>query len=329
MAYALEYALAHNYDYCFFFEDDSQFLWFKEDYPDYVENLFYQCTDAIQIQPLFLRRIVWYPSQMEYLQSAHAYRTSRGFTTTGIWNLERVGKHADYKFICHYLGSNLRYNSAYWLERGYRVYYQGDPTVAIIPWVYSQLSGPEYKSNSSRKCVGEKSSDYVLKPLDEKHIRLLKLRDPRIPPFQEYLEINAEFPNRPIWHQKGKNLIRYYYLCHDVVSRERRTRQSPGRVRVLSDWQPTTIAPEISHVNEALWQEMQAKKIKARRKSFFGRIRESLKKIFLKYGIMQKALQNIFPLYQVLFVHYLLSYKILSHKIIKEKQQFMDGEFLL
>ena len=43
-------------------EDDEQFLWKKEDYPSYIDDVFARAPDAVQLLPLFFRRIRSYGS---------------------------------------------------------------------------------------------------------------------------------------------------------------------------------------------------------------------------------------------------------------------------
>jgi hypothetical protein len=243
MRYALERALESGYDYCFFFEDDEQFVWKKEDYPAYVDNLFAACPDAIQIQPLFLRRIHTYADTIEYVRPAGAYRTNRGFSTSAIWNLAAVRQHPDYRFFCTY-GDDLPSNSAYWLKKGYRLYFQGDPTVAVMPWVASRSLGDSRDTGGARG----PEQKFQLRPLDAGEIEYLRTRPPSVPPYQEYFRLSDANIARPIWHQKGLNLGRYRYLCRAVVDQERAAGASPAPVRVLERWQPTTIPPLASHL---------------------------------------------------------------------------------
>src|SRR5262249_46939972 len=99
MRTALQFAVERDYDYCFFFQDDEEFVWHKPDYHEYVDRVFETCPDAIQLQPLFFRRLISYNDQLEYIRSANVYRSNRGFSTTAIWNLSIVRAHPDYEFI--------------------------------------------------------------------------------------------------------------------------------------------------------------------------------------------------------------------------------------
>jgi len=145
MGVALNYALEQGYDYCFFLEDDLQFVWKKDDYTSYIENVFDICPDAIQIRPRFIWRYLTHFTNIEYIAPARAYRTERGFETTAIWNLDTVRRHPDYHFICDWKGnpfasrSYLGANSAYWMRRGYRLYLQLDPAVASVRGIESRF----------------------------------------------------------------------------------------------------------------------------------------------------------------------------------------------
>jgi len=261
MRFALDHAVEKGYDYCFFFEDDEQFVWKKEDYPDYVDRLFTTCPDAIQLQPLFLRRILNYASFIEYIRPAGAYRTNRGFSTSAIWNLAAVRKHPDYRFICKY-GDDLPSNSAYWLNKGYRLYFQGDPTVAVMPWVASRsvAGGP------TQSGVGAAEGGLLLRPLDAGEVAYVRSHPPATPPFQEYFRLSPDNFSRPIWHQKGLNLARYRYLCRDVMEKEQAAGASPVPVRVLDQWHPTEIPPLASHLAwEGLAEKREVERSQARK----------------------------------------------------------------
>ncbi len=260
MRFGLELSVAQGYDYCFFFEDDEQLVWNKTDYLDYVDNLFAVCPDAIQIQPLLLRRIINYADTIEYIRPAHAYRTNRGFSTTAIWNLAAVRKHPDFRFFCAN-GNDLPLNSAYWLRAGYRLYFQGDPTVAVMPWVDSRSVWNGFDKSGAP--VAEDS--LVLQPLSSGEVDYLRKRDPSVPPFQEYFRLSPENVERPLWHQKGQNLTRYRFLCRNVIERERAAGHSPVPIRILDQWKPSEIPPLQSHLTWERTPESIAKEKNSRR----------------------------------------------------------------
>ena len=251
MSHALEAALEGGYRYCLFFEDDEQFVWHKADYPEYVEALFRGCPDAIQLQPLFARRVISYANWTEFVPSVRAYRTGRGFTTTGIWNLDLVRRHPDYRVICSegvqgWRGSYLPANSAYWLKRDCRVYLQFDPTMAVLPWVRSRSQEPT-SLDSPRG--GRAEDALLLEALPPAAIGRLQGRPAWLPAYQEYFPLSRENVERPLWHQRGRNLARYYELCRSVVADEDRLRQSPARVSVLEKGAPSRIPPLQSHLD--------------------------------------------------------------------------------
>jgi hypothetical protein len=244
MNYALGYAVENGYDYCLFFEDDQQLVWKKEDYTEYVENVFATCPDAIQIQPLFARRILDYSQTTEFIRPAMAYRTDRGFNTTAIWNLALVRQHPDYHLLCD-RGDDLPSNSAYWLMKHCRVYIQYDPTIAIVPWVSSQSV---FYRQSSETGLAE-AAELLLNPLTQEEVHFLGTRNPQVAAYQEYFNLSPNNVARPIWHQQGQNLNRFYYLCRRIVELEDSSGQSPRRIPILDQWQPTAIPPVQSHLD--------------------------------------------------------------------------------
>lgn len=249
MRYGLETALSEGYDYCVFLEDDHQYVWHKPDLPEYIEHVFKTCPDAIQLLHLFLRRILSYGATHEYIRSAHAYRGDRGFNTSGIWNLDAVRRHPDYRFFCS-SGDDLPTNSAYWLKNGYRLYSAFDPGVAIIPWVHTQKFGQKFGSDHSPTArPGASETDLLLKPLTPEEIEFLRNRPPELPPYQEYFDLSAENTARPIWHQRGFWMHRYYFLCRSIVDEENAAGKSPLPIPSIETWAPTTIPPVGSHVN--------------------------------------------------------------------------------
>lgn len=244
LKFALDYALKEGYDYCFIFEDNAQFVWLKENYPDYIDNVFSNCPDAIQIFPLFPLRANFVVQ--EYIQSARAYRTERGYNSSAIWNLSAVRGHPDYSIICSFKGSNLALNSAYWLRRGYRLYYQYDPTVAKIPWKKpesKESAGEEFK----KRGLGDED-DFILRPLNKAEVDFLQHHPPSTLVYQDYFNLSNEYPDRPIYH-RHKDLNTYYMICRDVVERENKAGASPVTVPVLENWEPTEIPPLQNHLN--------------------------------------------------------------------------------
>jgi hypothetical protein len=88
----------------------------------------------------------------------------------------------------------------------------------------------------------------LLRPLSDVETMYLRTRDPATLAYQEYFDLSPENTARPIWHQKGRNLNRYYQLCREQVEAENRAGQSPIRIPVLERWEPTKIAPAASHL---------------------------------------------------------------------------------
>lgn len=249
MNFALKLALSEGYDYCFSFEDDEQLVWMKNDYPEYIEKFFSICPDAIQLQPLFQRRHTPYGTggAYEYIQSVGAYRTSRAFTSIGFWNLETVRAHPDYEVIYRDNESCTPVNSGYWLERGYRLYNQFDPTVAVMPWANSN-SRPNTNFGDGIYRLSDGSQDLLLKPLSEAEIDFLKSRSPSLPAYQEYFDLSLENCSRPIWHAAGVAMNRYYYLCRSAIDTESDFGQSPIPIPVVPNVAESTGRPVASHL---------------------------------------------------------------------------------
>ena len=257
MRLGLEKALAEGYDYCFFFEDDEQFLWRKDDYPEYIDQVFSTCPDAVQLQPLFFRRVHCYDRSCEFVAPANAYRTNRGFTTTGIWNLAVLRDHPDYRFICAH-GDDLPANSAYWMERGYRLYFQFDPTVGVLPWIATKSSadelsvGREVDRPSSGTGKG-RGDELILAPLSGDDVRVLREREACIAPYQEYFDTSRHVRRGPIWHREGHMMERYEELCHEALQREDAAGESPLRIPVLDEWRVSQVPPASSHMGWDPW----------------------------------------------------------------------------
>ncbi len=240
MKYGLKLALERGYKYCLFFEDDEQFLWSDRNYPEYILSVFNNAPDCVAILPLLYRRMIDYSDKIEYLESVDAYRTDRGFNTTCLWNLDRV-RDLGYQ-VDDSIGDGLAVNSKFFLERGYRLYGQRSPIAAIIPWVESRKMGAPR--------IGHKIKDksFELTPLTPPFISWLRMRSPATLPYQEYLPLSPRNSNRPIWHQAGGSLIRYYELCHQVNKKERLSKQHPCIVSHLSTWILPTRREE-THIN--------------------------------------------------------------------------------
>lgn len=242
MRFALEYALEHGYDYCLFFEDDEQFVWKKEGYPEQIEAMFEACPDAIQLQPLLYRRLHPIFDEAEYLVDADAYRYCRGFATTGFWHLGRVREHPEYRFFCEH-GDDLPKNSAYWMRQGKRLYGDTTPTIAVLPWVVS---------NTLRGAADLTAMDrdgFLLRPLTPAETAYIQDRPRDTPVFQEYFDLCPGNSDRPVWHRKGQWLHRYYTLCRMTVDAEDRQGQTPYRLPRIKGWAPSQLAPLASHMS--------------------------------------------------------------------------------
>jgi glycosyltransferase involved in cell wall biosynthesis len=227
MDFALKTAVAEGYRYAFFIEDDQQLVWEKKDYISYLDTLFTNAKDAVQVQPLLFRRMLTYHDTIEYIAESKAYRSVRGFNTTAIWNLNVVRSFGKAE-VLHDHGDSLRVNSEYWLKRGYRIYLQFDPTVAILPWVNSMADGIK---PSDSECILSDNNKLMLRPLEWGEILFLTTRESKIAPCQEYFRLSTLNIQRPIWHQGRRLLWRYYELCRIVCDAEDRLGVSPAEIQ--------------------------------------------------------------------------------------------------
>jgi glycosyltransferase involved in cell wall biosynthesis len=250
MNYALTYALDNGFDYAFFVQDDHQFLWCDEQLESHVHRIFTACTDAIQIQALFFRRILNYRQSMEYIDSVQAYRVNRGFDDVGIWNLNEVRKQPGYKIIDEYGGSCTAVNSTYWLKKGYRIYQLFSPIKAVIPWVETRSTVDTPSSYAVNSQIAQ-NDNLQLRPLSAKEIDWLKNRPAELPAYQEYFKLSHDNYRAPIWHQAGHNLHRYYYLCRQLIDDENHLQQSPLPVTMVEDVGASQLPPLQSHLD---WQ---------------------------------------------------------------------------
>ena len=229
MEWALSDAVNSTYDYCYFFEDDEQVVWCPDGYRDHIDNLFSKRKDAHQVQPLLFRRLKCYQDSVQYCPDVRAYRTNRGFTTTGIWNLDIVRRQSDIVFCSHGSGSLLPLNSANWLEKGYRIYLDELPTVGVLPWVSrssdAALDSANYFANDN----------LLLRPLTENEQKFLMTKSPTLLAYQEYFELSELNSSRPIWHQNNRLLDRYYDLCARTVDTEDSLGESPVMVKLYKN----------------------------------------------------------------------------------------------
>lgn len=184
MRRALEYAIAEGYDRVLFFEDDEQFVAPLKTAA--IENIFHNCWDAVQVNPLFLRRAYPYRGKLQWNQAANAYRTERAFNTTAIWNMDLV-KLKRFTFIDEF-PDGLPANSGWWLKQGFRLYQMGQPCAVVVP--------PGLTSVNVYGIPAKDPAQYL--------------------PFQEHV---TEEPGL-VWHQP-KFRRRLYELCAETLKQER------------------------------------------------------------------------------------------------------------
>ncbi|MFI4861062.1 MAG: hypothetical protein ACIAXF_10315 [Phycisphaerales bacterium JB063] len=246
MADALALAIADGYDHCLFLEDDTQLVWQKAGQLNELDTLFDACPDAVQLQPLLYRRLNDYRETMEYVRTARAYRTIQGFNTTAFWNMRVVREHADYAVIHAHRGSNLALNSAYWLKRGYRLYADARPNMAIIPWVTSHSAG--VKTTTGLR-AGAADTGLLLEPLTPGEVAALQQRPPHRLAMQEHFALSADNCRRPVWHRRGEMMGLYYERCYRAVNREDSRGESPINVTTVADVSACKLGPRRSHLD--------------------------------------------------------------------------------
>ena len=171
---AVEFAMAHGYDYVQIIHDDMQFMWHDPDFPNKVDRIFRERADIVVLCPLFLRE-----NDYSALLSAQAVPEVEGIRhgsfsmmEVSIFPVSLVREHG-FRFM------ETQENYAYWAQRGRRVYFMHAPVAASIPWVASfrarRLTGP-YKAPPRK---------YYLKPLSTKQIQALQMAPPGVFPYQE------------------------------------------------------------------------------------------------------------------------------------------------
>lgn len=248
MNWALNDAKNKEYDFCYFFEDDEQCLWLPKDYKNHIENIFDKCKDAHFIDTTFFTRlndISLLDKQYIYCIPVKAYKTNRGFNTTGIWNMNIVRKEDEKIFYQYKFGSNLPYNSAIWLGKGYRMYCSGYPTVALIPWVESKVDSKiSSGSYSDKKGLISFNSKFKLKTLSDDQIDYINLYQGKKPIYQEYFDILGKNTSIPDWHQKIL-LWRYFEKCAAIVDSKYFNKKP--KISLSKDVN-VTIAPNKSHL---------------------------------------------------------------------------------
>ncbi|XAL98219.1 hypothetical protein OT109_11480 [Phycisphaeraceae bacterium D3-23] len=246
MADALSLAVEGGYDHCLFLEDDTQLVWQKPGQLNELDTLFAACPDAVQLQPLLYRRLNDYRDTMEYVRSARAYRTIQGFNTTAFWNMRVVRERADYGVVHAHGGSNLALNSAYWLKRGYRLYADARPNMAIIPWVTSHSAGAKTATGLGKR---QDSDALILNPLSPGEVAALSQRPPHRLAMQEHFALSEGNCKRPVWHRRGEMMGLYYQRCHAAVKREDARGESPIHVTTVADVSACKLGPRRSHLD--------------------------------------------------------------------------------
>lgn len=203
LRYAMDMAVKGNYGSCLFLEDDEQFLWRDDDLLERVGEIFDACPDASQVVPLFFRRI--HVIQAEYIESVDAYRQIRGCLTTGFWNMKKV---RELGFTVPAEESEM---SRWWLERGFRSYRDGLPTVGVLSYGKSNMPG------LSNVAIAR----LALRPWDEI-------------PYQEH------YTGGPlVWHRYDRTRMR------ELAALRMRTENT---VRHFKTWMPASMEPEPSHM---------------------------------------------------------------------------------
>lgn len=242
----LRRAIDQGFDYLWTFEDDHQLVWHKVDQLAYAEAVFRACPDAAQLQLLMHRRILPIHAMAEFIGAARAYRTNRGFSPSTIWNLSVFRAAPDYQVMRPAHGNGETANSVYWLRRGFRVYYQVDPTVAMLPWVPTAVRAD---AEPIGDLLADPAAPLLLAPLSPRAIDFLRHRSPTLPAYQEYFDLAPDNSDRPIWHQRGQLMHRYYQLCREIVAAEDAAGASPIPIPVRARWEDAQLPPNRAHMS--------------------------------------------------------------------------------
>jgi len=246
MGYALSYARNHGYDYCFFLEEDSQFVWRDNGFPNRMSAFFERCDDAIQMSPLFLERFINF-SLMEFIQELGAYRTPRGFNTTGIWHLDRVRAIRGFRFVDGTAptdpesNSYLPMNSRQCLEAGYRFYWLQQPIIMRNMWV-NYAAERETERVAARVMRLLSGKERLIEPLTAQEIEILKRCPGRCFAIQEFFSRSLGPFGTPAWpYASGWPA---YISRYDALWRqEKRSGGGPTNVTVHTTLNDSTVAP--------------------------------------------------------------------------------------
>jgi hypothetical protein len=167
---AISYAIERGYDYVNLVQDDMQWMWHEPTLIDTLDALFDSLPDAAQVGAAFAKAIM--PNLEQRLLPAAGGRCyvddSYGMADTGIVRLELLRQHA---FTFRSLEAAT---SAFWVERGYRLYHLRDPQLAWLPHPFLL-----------DRSVGESPNRYYLEPLSVEAVGRLRSRPISALPFHE------------------------------------------------------------------------------------------------------------------------------------------------
>ena len=128
MQYALDWALAQDYDLMLMSQDDVQCLWGGQDVLDEVAGFFQRCESTFFLQSRFSKRGARYGIRTPYYdEGLGAYRLNRACNDVGFFSLARLRK-ASFRF-----GRN-EFDSAEIADKlGFHGYQMAAPIMADIP----------------------------------------------------------------------------------------------------------------------------------------------------------------------------------------------------
>jgi len=160
---AIELAAERGREVVHFVQDDTQFVWRREDLLEHVGTIFREHPQAYQMQVHFVKRLGF--SHVEPLPAERAYRMLTPGGDLGFFHVGRVRES----------GLAFGPTEKAWAVRaaalGLEVYGTADPVIARIPW-------PQKSAQSgTRGRVASGGRAFLIRPLDSRTVARLVNRD--------------------------------------------------------------------------------------------------------------------------------------------------------
>ena len=180
MQYALDWALARDYDMMLTMQDDLQCLWGGQEILNEVAGFFQNCEDALFLQNRFRLRTNNYANgYLYYDEELDAYRLNRACNDVGFFSIARIYE-AGFCF-----GRNEFDSAEIARKLGFHGYQMAAPIVADIPLVAANRL--EFLMRRANLDIGNTPSENpsALRDLTLEDIAHLKARNRKVQPFAE------------------------------------------------------------------------------------------------------------------------------------------------